>query len=92
MKLSELNPMLCYTEQMGHELTLNCPYCGDRFPIHVNYMGAQKDSAIWGLTYPEGEFNWDRVTLMPSISNHPLARGRVCRQPHFSVINGEIIP
>lgn len=92
MKMTELNPMLGYTEKMGHELTLNCPYCGDRFSIHVNYRGTPKEPATWGLTHPEGDFSWDKVTLAPSISNHPLAKGRVCSQPHFSVINGEVVP
>lgn len=92
MKLSELNPMLGYTESLGHELSLNCPFCKNRFSIHVNYMGIAKEPYTWGLTHQEGNFSWDNITITPSISNHPLAKGITCNNPHFSVINGEIIP
>lgn len=92
MRTSELNPILGYTEKMGHQLSLNCPYCGERFSIYVNYQGEPKGPATWGLTHLIDNFDWNTVTLTPSISNHPLAKGRVCSQPHFSIINGEVIP
>ena len=92
MKLSELNPMLGYTETFGHELSLNCPYCKNRFSIHVNYQNNPIEPSTWGLKHTPGVFDWDDVTITPSISNHPLARNIVCSNPHFSIISGEIVP
>ena len=86
MKLSELNP-----DFNGKELVLSCPLCGNRFPINVNYQGEPKEPAIWGLKHPPDNFDWDKVTLIPSIANHPQAKDKAKCDFHFSVINGEII-
>ncbi len=84
--------MLGHTNEFGHQLSLRCPFCGNEFAIYVNLHGLPKGLDVWGLTFPPNTFDWNQATITPSISNHPLPKGKVCNQPHFSIINGEIIP
>lgn len=91
MKLSDLNPILGHTDMFGHELTIDCPICKERFSVHVNYQGPYKGDNIWGLSHPAAEFTWDSVTLTPSINHHPQARNKPKCAAHFSIINGKIV-
>ncbi len=85
-KLSELNPKL-----VGKQLTIDCPLCKEAFSIDVNYQGDPISPATWGLKHPEGIFNWDTVTITPSINLHPQSRKKQKCQAHFSIINGTIV-
>ncbi len=88
IEFETLNPMLGGN---GKELTFNCPKCGERFPISVNYQGAQQEPATWGLTHPINNFNWNLVTLSPSIANHPQSHKKPKCDAHFSIINGIVV-
>lgn len=85
-ELSKLDPSF-----NGSELIITCPKCGDRFGIRINYQGDPIGPSTWGLKHPESEFNWDNVTLEPSINNHPQARGKSKCDAHFTVYEGKII-
>lgn len=87
MKLSELNPIL----SGGRELILICPICKNKFSIRVNYHGDPVAPATWGLKHPFGIFDWDHVTLTPSIANHPCARDRDKCNAHFTVTDGNVV-
>jgi len=85
-RFSSLNPVFD-----GKELIMNCPLCANRFSIRVNYQGDPIGPATWGLRHPENVFEWDLVTITPSIANHPRPKKAPSCDAHFSIINGRIL-
>jgi hypothetical protein len=86
-KLSDLNPKL-----IGSQLIINCPVCKNIFSIDINYQSnSSTNPNRWSLTHPENIFDWDSVTIYPSIMNHPQARDKNTCNAHFSIVNGNIL-
>jgi hypothetical protein len=94
-EFKRLNPMMNHDNDLGHSLSFDCPYCGHRESVYVNYQGGQSEIngfRRWGLTHPDNDVRWESVSLSPSIQLHPHPRKNPTCAGHFSVTNGKITP
>lgn len=95
MNLSELNPQMGaagLAEYKGcNQLTFDCPMCGGRVQIYCRLDSAPDEALrIWKWSYEAERYDWDAITITPSIGNHPVARNQLPCAAHFQITSGKV--